>query len=636
MKLLQKTLRQLRGHGEKLKQQATPHIHTLMQRSRTEYRQFLALRSINPKRFYLLSGVLLTGILIVGSFSLSMFQSGGTTTLLQEASTSKYRTLQVELLRDSSLLIPGTVLSNETANIYVRRDGIVEDVYVDIGDEVEKGEVVALLLPQGVEGQSAAKIAEKSAMQARAEADHLNAQSVAIESVSKAEQQIAEKKTALEIAKREQQGLIKKMAQSAEHVIQMRDQAFLAARDARQAMERILTGSNARVNGDIREDEILRAIGSLSANNIKRHEIVSLLNALYDTENFYLNAAEAEVDTVLRKYLAQIDETFLVLHDLLALTGGTPIYQPGRDIKLDPTDIINTIHTTQSKALLRKEMWQDALLAYEELIASEPELYKAMLGEMENAQSNKVKLLTSQLQTTENSHSLIESQQQQMIERSEKAVKIANASLRAESAQSGHRKIRSPFTGIISKRFIDVGEVVMTSRPAFELVDVPTSLAKEAKTEIKFGLPEHLQSSVDIDSTITFLMPGDDELPYEAIVTRKSPQVDRETRTITVQAKIADDISLPHQSNVRVRIDEHGEPVYRIPSYAVKREEEGNILWVLDTETDEPMQKSITVIAEDGEFAEVTGDIDAKTLVILDPPDLFGKKETDSTSTSTP
>jgi hypothetical protein len=176
----------------------------------------------------------------------------------------------------------------------------------------------------------------------------------------------------------------------------------------------------------------------------------------------------------------------------------------------------------------------------------------------------------------------------------------------------------------------------MPSRPAFELVDVPTSLAKAAKTEIKFGLPEHLQASVDIDSSITFLIPGDDETKYEAIVTRKSPQVDMETHTITIQAKLSDDISLPHHSSVRIRIDEHGEPVYRVPSYAVKREAEGNMLWILDKETSEPTQKSITVIAEDGEFAEISGEITADMFVILDPPDLFREKQSNQIPISKP
>ena len=80
-----------------------------------------------------------------------------------EQESNVYSTVTPTLVSgSSSVVLLGTVLSHETANIYPRRDGIVEDVYVDIGDTVTKGQVVALLLSKGVEGQSAAAIAEKT------------------------------------------------------------------------------------------------------------------------------------------------------------------------------------------------------------------------------------------------------------------------------------------------------------------------------------------------------------------------------------------------------------------------------------------------------------------------------------------
>jgi|GEM_PF-922699 multidrug efflux pump subunit AcrA (membrane-fusion protein) len=603
------------------------YIQKIANNTRVLSLQFVALRKSNTKKFYTISGAALAAVIfITTAIGMNLKEKNLDGTLLLSATQdSGYRTQKIELIRDASVLIPGTVLSNETANIYSRREGIIEDIYKDIGDEVQKNEVVALLLPQGVEGQSSAKIAEKSAMKARAEADHLNAQSVALGSIGKANQQVEEKGVALEVARREQEGLIKKMIQSEANVKQMREQAFITTRDARQIMERIMIGSNARTGIELREDDILPQIGSLSSNHMERYEIISTFNYFKKLEDIYLETNEKEKNEALDALLQQVHKAFLELHNLLSITGTSPIAQPGRGVQKDPTEIVSQIHITQNNVLKKEENWQDAVLSYEELITREPELYQHMIGEKEYVESNQVKLLKSQLKTAQDNYGLIDSQQKQLIERTEKTVQIANASLRAESTQSGHHQIRSPFSGIISKRFIDVGEIVMTSRPAFELVDVPTSLSKEAKTEIKFGLPEHLQLSVDIGSTITFLAPGNDEMLYEAIVTRKSPQVDIETHTITIQAKLSDDISLPHHSSVRIRIDEHGEPVFRVPSYAVKREAEKNILWILDDETSEPIQKSITVIAEDGEFAEVSGDITTDMLLVLDPPDLFFK-----------
>jgi len=198
--------------------------------------------------------------------------------------------------------------------------------------------------------------------------------------------------------------------------------------------------------------------------------------------------------------------------------------------------------------------------------------------------------------------------------------------LQSEYASSGHREIRSPFSGTVSKRFVNVGQIVMPSMSAFELTDVPTSLAKKAKSELQFGLPEYLQSAVDVGDTVTFFLQTDDMRQHSAIVTRKSPQVDMQTHTVTVQAKIPDDLQLPHQSSVRIRITDEKRPVYRVPSSAVKREAERNYVWILDPQTQNPTQSPVSVIAEDGEFAEVTGTITAESVVILDPPDLFSKE----------
>src|SRR3989344_3042414 len=95
---------------------------------------------------------------------------------------SAIHTVQPVLLSNSSsTILIGTVLSHETANIFSRRDGIVEDVLVDIGDTVRKDQVVDLLLPQGVEGQSAAMIGEKNAMKSQPETEFRKAQVVADE-----------------------------------------------------------------------------------------------------------------------------------------------------------------------------------------------------------------------------------------------------------------------------------------------------------------------------------------------------------------------------------------------------------------------------------------------------------------------
>jgi hypothetical protein len=90
-----------------------------------------------------------------------------------------------------------------------------------------------------------------------------------------------------------------------------------------------------------------------------------------------------------------------------------------------------------------------------------------------------------------------------------------------------------------------------------------------------------------------------------------------------VQAKLDDGLKLPHNTSVRVRIVDRATPLFRIPSFAVKREEDINYVWMLDAETEAPRKARVSVRSEDGEFAEVTGTISEESLIILDPPDLL-------------
>ena len=606
------------------------HYKEYLRQAKKGAHKFLSLRHENPKRFTLLGSGAITFLSIAVGLSFAAIPSKSesfvppalTVTGTEDA---PFQTTYPEPVSNTATaLIPGTVISHETANIYPRRDGIVEDIYVDIGDEVKKGQVVALFLPKGVEGQSQTAIAEKTARKAQAETEYLNAISVSEATVTSARQQLLEKETALRIAESEQGGLLSSMRKAKSDISQARDQAAVAARDARQAIERILTGSNSRTGISIKETDIIPKLGMMEFQT--RYDVAFALLELERAEAIYNEMNDDEKSESINLFVERAQIALSEIHDLLSATSSAPIPQPGTRTAKDPADMIQEIFSMQDRVLNAEEKYEDAILAYETLAAREPDVAAVVEGrDITNAQSNKVKLLTSQLDISNQHLSLVESEQQRTEERAEKGIDIANAMLSATRAESGNRNIRSPFTGIVSKRFLEVGQIAMPSAPAFELVGVPTSLSKEAKAEIKFGLPEDLQDAISLGDTVHFFLPDDEAAANEAVVTRKSPQVDRETHTITVQAKIADDLLLPHRTSVRVRITDNATPLFRLPSFAVKRPTEGggNIIWIIDLKTGTPISAPVTVHEEDGEFAEVSGKIDEGTLVILDPPDLF-------------
>jgi len=573
-------------------------------------------------------GIAGAALLLTAGVSYSVFASFSSTQppLLVEAGAAAvmqepaFTTLQPVLLsQSSSIILLGTVLSHETANIFPRREGIVEDIYVDIGDKVTKNQVVALLLPKGVEGQSTAVIAEKNARKAQAQSDYVTTQNVAQETLINAQQKIQEKETALFIAKREQDSFLQQFAEQAANVRQMVDQGFTTVRQARQVTEQILIGSNSRPGDTVQEEDLLDQLGQLSRQT--RHDVAPLFTALYDAEQAYPSVSDARKQEHIVEILHLANDALNGTITLLSATPSVPTMQTGFYTQQELANLTNKVLASQESILKMQEKIEDAVNMYEKLIAAEPELYKAYRsGKTEAAMSNKVRMMTSELRTIQNNYELTDASQQQMVERYRTMVDVANAQLQSEVAQSGHREIRSPFSGTVSKRFIEVGKIVASSMTAFELTDVPTSLAKKAKSEIQFGLPEHLAGALHIGETLVFFLPESEEKTYQAEVARISPQVDRQTHTVTVQAKVDDSLNLPHHTSVRVRIVDRATPLFRIPSFAVKREDDGNVLWVLNEESNLPYKARVSVRSEDGEFAEVTGNITAESRIILDSP----------------
>jgi multidrug efflux pump subunit AcrA (membrane-fusion protein) len=150
------------------------------------------------------------------------------------------------------------------------------------------------------------------------------------------------------------------------------------------------------------------------------------------------------------------------------------------------------------------------------------------------------------------------------------------------------------------------------SMPLYELVNVPTSLAKLAKREVQFWLPEEYANLLEKDTSITYTLPNDQTTKHKAIITRISPQVDEMTRTITVQAKIADDMNIPHQTRVDVHLPLTDATFYQVPTSSLVYS--WDVVYVVVVDSDENiLLKEVSVMADDGEYADIQWSIDSTT-----------------------
>jgi multidrug efflux pump subunit AcrA (membrane-fusion protein) len=120
--------------------------------------------------------------------------------------------------------------------------------------------------------------------------------------------------------------------------------------------------------------------------------------------------------------------------------------------------------------------------------------------------------------------------------------------------------------------------MIKPSMEAFRLTDVETTLSKITKKEVKFLIPESLKENITIGKPITFSLGDNESKSYTGSIYRISPEVDEQTLSIIVQAKVNDTISLPNKSTLRVNIETQ-EEIYKLPSSTIYNKEERKIIY---------------------------------------------------------
>ncbi len=250
------------------------------------------------------------------------------------------------------------------------------------------------------------------------------------------------------------------------------------------------------------------------------------------------------------------------------------------------------------------------------LLESDIALYKDenSVALIRSEKSLKTWALQAEIATLRKSKKLLIANENMKITRAWNDLLEAKADLDKEYVESKDYRIISPFTGIVSKRDLEVWQKVTQSKEAFRLIWVATDLAKWAKKEVKFYVPEYLLSEITIGKEINFSTTDDSGKLYTAKVWRISPEIDSETLTVTVQAKVQGNLSLPHKSTLRVWL-ETKENTFKVPASAIYNKWERKIVYY-KKENGKLWVKDITIISDDWEFALVAWEFDETLKVV--------------------
>jgi len=121
-------------------------------------------------------------------------------------------------------------------------------------------------------------------------------------------------------------------------------------------------------------------------------------------------------------------------------------------------------------------------------------------------------------------------QAEQKFSTTQAAVDNAKAALRQAELTLGDSDLKSPFSGVLLNRYIDMGSLVSASSPAFTIADI--SFAKAT-----FGVPDYALSRVRLGEQMGITL-QDDVTPIVGRVTSISPGADTRNRVFTIEVTV--------------------------------------------------------------------------------------------------
>ena len=113
---------------------------------------------------------------------------------------------------------------------------------------------------------------------------------------------------------------------------------------------------------------------------------------------------------------------------------------------------------------------------------------------------------------------------------SEAQVADAKSRLAAAERSLGDTMIRAPFTGIVSKRSVNVGDVVSSGTELFTIID-PSSMRLEG------SVPSDDLRTLRVGAVVEFTVRGYDK-PFQGHIERIAPQADAATRQVPIYVSI--------------------------------------------------------------------------------------------------
>ena len=559
-------------------------------------------------------------------------------------------------------------IQNDVAGIYPRREALVKDILVDIGDTVKEWQTLAILFEPWVSGQAGSNIGLKSTMLNSSTKILADTKKIASAKIQEFDTKIREKEILLaetlnnyDIKISQAQNSYDTRSESLSNTLELEEKVLssleVSLDNARLTKEEKLSEAKNNITQketllDSKIDEVYTGLiplvyigeeNQVDYNDIRRWDLSQFFSArnsqIKNDLVLEINTFQNERDLldVLAKY-----QLLLNINKLLVSGLENTSYSVGDTDEATVKSYITRAKLYETSLINQKEVYDDAIASLKVLEVSEAEKISGLEQQIEQQKAkiarvesdnnlfvtdNSVKLteseknlqvekLTAELDTLRKSRSLLVANENKQITSASNSVAIARADLNKEYVASWDYKIVSPFSWVISKRDIEIGSMVSPKGEAFRITWVDNSLSRITKQEIKFFVPESLQDQIELDMQVYFSTANESK-SFTGTVYRISPEIDPDTRSITVQAKVDESIVLSNKSSIRVALKSET-LTYRVPTSSIYNKWERKIMYY-KKDNGKLWVQDINIISDDGEFSLVSWDFDSTLKVVTTP-----------------
>ncbi len=569
--------------------------------------RFLNLKAASTVVVFGVTGIFITFIIVQGNADAAPGHDGGHEGSGVTGTASSFPIVTVEQPKTADKVqvdieAAGQVFAQQQADLFPSQDGVIQSLSVNLGSRVRQGQVLAILRADQSQQQLAAEITfKRKELEIARQRAVLNADSY----IQSANQEKAAESQKLDV---------QAIAFDKERVAQV------------QKIDAQIAGLKAV------KEQRLQAMGSAG------YDLIDSLNEIMFTQsdaianydrnsayNYYRRTEVMSDPTERERFERQIVEFARKLKsgnaELMALVSeAMAIGQKARQVSLSISES-NAFPGHEIDAL-RKEIGE----VTDHLLELTTDLTESD-SEVKSLEAEKQQILASteqQIAQIAPERSILDATTQQKLTEIQGERKnadfdadiIAADIVRLQQQMGAGRAVIAPFSGVITKRYVNAGESVTLEKPVFNLID-------DSKKYIRFNISEADLPFVKVGTTVTFSPTSAPSEKFTAVIKRIAQSVDPDSRTIQVEA------DLPTQDNadrvlaqmtIRVQIPVTQDPsLLVIPEAALQLSKDSNVVWIVSPDVTAEAKK-VEVMFVNGGYVYVKSGITAKDWIVVKSP----------------